>query len=123
MIRRFVRQAGLFSVLSFGWKHRGTVMRGADMLRRVPNMVQSGRTDDLATEARAILALDGPFGDETDVRITGIDDGSIMLRDTLAGPSLEAARGALRSVPKVLDVRTEGVAHPTLDDALANTGG
>ena len=122
MIRRFVRQAGLLSVLSFGWKHRGTLVRGADLARRAPQLVQSGRTDDLTTEARAILALDGDFGDETNVRITGLDDGAVMLRDNLAGPSLEAARDALRSVPKVLDVRTEGTSHPTLDDALATPG-
>lgn len=122
MIRRFVRQAGLFSVLSFGWKHRGTVIRGVDMLRRAPQLVQTGRTDDLTTEARAILALDGPFGDETEIRITGVDGGAVLLRDNLAGPSLDAARGTLRSVPNVLDVRTEATGHPTLDDALAATG-
>lgn len=122
MIRRFIRQAGLFSVVSFGWHHRGTVMRGIDLARRAPQLVQSGRTDDLTTEARAIIALDERFGDETDVRITGIDDGSVMLRDSLAGPSLDAARDTLRAVPTILDVRTEGVDHPTLDDALAAAG-
>ena len=121
MIRRFVRQVGVLSLASFGWKHRGTVVRGIDLLRRTPQLVQTGRTDDLATEARAIAALDGPFGTATDVRITGIDDGSVMLRDSLAGPALDAARGTLCSVPNVLDVRTEAVDHPTLDDALARS--
>ena len=122
MIRRFIRQAGLFSVVSFGWHHRGTVVRDIDLARRAPQLLQSGRTDDLTTEARAIWALDERFGDELDVRITGIDDGSVMLRDSLAGPPLEAARDTLRAVPTILDVRTEGVEHPTLDDALASAG-
>lgn len=122
MIRRFIRQAGLVSVLSFGWKHRGTVIRGVDMVRRAPQLVQTGRTDDLATEARAILALDGPFGDETEIRITGVDRGAVLLRDGIAGPSLDVARGTLRSVPNILDVRTEATGHPTVDDALASTG-
>ena len=122
MIRRLVRQAGFFTVASFGWKHRGTVVRGLDLARRAPQLVQTGRTEDLTIEVRAIAALDGPFGDETDIRITGVDDGAVMLRDTIAGPSLDAARGTLRSVPKVLDVRTEGTAHPTLDEALSATG-
>jgi len=122
MIRRLIRQAGLFTVASFAWKHRGTVMRGVDLARRAPQLVQDGRTSDLTTEARAIVALDGPFGDETAVRITGVDDGAVMLRDNLAGPSLEAARGTLQAVPNVLDVRTEGAARPTVDDALSTTG-
>src|SRR3546814_2716559 len=50
---------------------------------------------DLTTEARAVAALDGPFGAATDVRITGVDDGTVMLRDSLAGPALDAARGVL----------------------------
>lgn len=122
MIRRLIRQIGLFSIASFGWKHRGTVMRGIDLARRAPHLVQNGRTADLTTEVRAVIALDGPFGDETDVRITGVDEGAVMLRDNLAGPSLKAARGTLRAVPNVLDVRTGGVAHPTLDDAVTATG-
>lgn len=119
MIRRFVRQVGAFTIASFAWQHRGTLVRAADLVRRAPQLVQSGRTEDLTTEARAIAALDGPFGDEPTVRITGVEHGAVTLRDNIAGPSLDAARGALRSVPTVLDIRTEGVEHPTLDDALA----
>src|SRR3546814_6141394 len=92
MIRRMSRQAGAFTIASFAWKHRGTVMRAVDLLRRTPELVSSGRTEDLTTEARAVAALDGPFGATTDVRITGVDDGTVMLRDSLAGPALAAAR-------------------------------
>ena len=122
MIRRFIRQAGVLSLVSFGWQHRGTVLRGIDLARRAPQLLQSGRRKDFSTEARAILALDEGFGDELDVRITGIDHGSVMLRSTLAGPELDEARDTLRSVPSILDVRTDGVDHPTLDDALSAAG-
>lgn len=122
MIRRFVRQVGAFTIASFAWQHRGTLVRAADLVRRAPQLVQSGRTEDLTTEARAIAALDRPFGDEPNVRITGVEHGAVTLRDSIAGPSLDAARGALRSVPTVLDIRTEGVEHPTLDDALTTSG-
>jgi hypothetical protein len=122
MIRRFVRQVGALTIASFAWQHRGTIVRAVDLAKRAPQLVQTGRTEDLTTEARAIAALDGRFGDETDIRITGVEHGAVTLRDSIAGPSLDGARGALRSVPTVLDVRTEGVEHPTLDDALATAG-
>jgi hypothetical protein len=122
MLRRLIRQAGTFTVLSWGWKHRGSVLRGVDLARRAPALVQDGRTDDLLTEARAVAALDGPFGDETSVRITGIENGSVMLRDSVIGPELDAARGTLCQVRDILDVRTEGIEHPTLDEALAGAG-
>src|SRR3546814_4302584 len=123
MIRRMIRQAGAFTIASFAWKHRGTVMRAVDLLRRTPELVSSGRTEDLTTEARAVAALDGPFGAATDVRITGVDDGNVMLRDSLAGPALDAARGVLRSVDPVLDVRTGAGDHPNPADAPPDTGG
>src|SRR3546814_17629285 len=89
MIRRMSRQAGAFTIASFAWKHRGTVMRAVDLLRRTPELVSSGRTEDLTTEARAVAALDGPFGAAHDVRITGGDAGTVVLIASLAGPALD----------------------------------
>lgn len=123
LMRRTVGKVGMLSLASWGWQHRGSMIRSADMLRRAPQLLQDGRMDALTTEARAILALDKDFATDTDVRITGIDEGDVVLRDTLAGPTLQEARDALCSLRDVLDVRTEATEHPTLDDALASRGG
>lgn len=122
MVRRLIRQVGTFPVLWWGWKHRGSILRATDLARRAPHLLQDGRTEEMLTEARAIAALDRPFGDETAVRITGIDNGAVMLRDSIVGPELDAVRGTLSGVRDVLDVRTEGMEHPTLDDALTAVG-
>ncbi len=122
LIRRIVGKVGLLTLASWAWQHRGSMVRAADMLRRAPQLLQDGRMDALTTEARAIVALDKDFASDTDVRITGIDEGGVVLRDTLAGPKLQKAHDALCSLRDVLDVRTEAAEHPTLDDALASGG-
>ncbi len=110
------------AVLTFAWKHRGSVVRGYDLARRVPDLVRDGRTEELKVEAKAILALDRDLGDETVIRISGIQDGSVMLRGQPAGAHLAAARAALEQVPAILDVRTDDAEQPTFDSLLATSG-
>lgn len=122
LVRRMVGKVGMLTLATWGWQHRGSMVRSADMLRRAPQLLQDGRMEALTTEARAILTLDKRFAADTDVRITGIDEGGVVVRDTLAGPRLQEARDALCSLRDVLDVRTEATDHPTLDDELASGG-
>lgn len=112
----------MVTLASWGWQHRGSMLRAADMLRRAPQLVQDGRMEALTTEARAIVVLDKDFARDTAVRITGIDEGGVVLRDSLAGPKLQHAHDALCSLRDVLDVRTEATEHPTLDEALESGG-
>lgn len=122
MIRRTFRQFGSMAVLSFAWKHRGSVVRGLDLAKRAPELVRDGRTEELKVEAQAIAALDKHLGDDTAIRISGIDDGSVMLKGQPAGEPLAAARAALTKVPAILDVRTDDIEQPTLDSLLAGSG-
>lgn len=122
MIRRMFREAGSMAVLTFAWKHRGSVVRGFDLARRVPDLVRDGRTEELKVEAKAIIALDQHLGDDTAIRISGIDDGSVTLKGQPAGAHLAAARAALKEVPAILDVRTDDVEQPTFDSLLATSG-
>jgi hypothetical protein len=118
MIRRLFRQVGTMTVVSFLWKHRGSVVRGVDLAKRAPTLVRDGRTRDLTAEARAVVALDGPLATETGVRISGIEDGSVLLRGA-GGPELQSARTTLLAeVPHVVDVRTDAAGQPTLDTML-----
>lgn len=121
MIRRMFREVGSMAVLSFAWKHRGSVVRGVGLAKRVPGLARDGRTEELKVEAKAILALDQHLGDDTAIRISGIDDGSVMLKGQPAGEHLAAARAALTKVPAILDVRTDDAQQPTLDALLAGS--
>lgn len=107
------------AVLTWAWQHKGSMVRAADLAKRAPTLVRDGRAADLATEAKAVIALDGVLPNDTDIRITGIEDGSVMLRGQPVGEPLEAARSALTTVQSITDVRTDGADHPTLDDVLA----
>ncbi|MEO6318358.1 MAG: hypothetical protein ABIP36_06200 [Acidimicrobiales bacterium] len=113
------RQVGSMAVATFLWQHRGSVVRTTDLARRLPQLVTTGNTDAAVTEAKVIMALDGEVPTQTDVRITGIDDGAVTLRGDLPAGSLESARHAAMSVANVLDVRTDGDQQPTFDEALA----
>lgn len=106
------------AILGWAWQHRGSVTRGFDLAKRVPELVRDGRTSQLAAEARAIVALDGPLASDTHIRISGIDDGSVLLRGQPAGAGLEVARATLTSLPDVVDVRTDDRDQPTLDSLL-----
>lgn len=121
MIRRMLRQVGSVAVASWMWKHRGSVLRTSDLAMRAPQIVRTGRTADLPVEAKAILALDRTHATDASVRITGINDGSVTLRD-LGGTELEAARSSLCSVREVADVQTQPTDQPTFDDALSAAG-
>jgi hypothetical protein len=120
MIRRLFRQFGALTIARYAWEHRGSVVRAADLATRAPALVRDGRTAELRTEARAVLALDGAVPKDTSVRISSVDDGTVSLRGNLAGPALESAREALVTLPSVVDVRTDGGDNPTLDHVLEN---
>lgn len=108
------------AMLSWAWQHRGSVARGADLVRRTPHLMRDGRAAELTAEARAIAALDGALPADTSIRITGIDDGSVMLRGQPSGDRLETARLALTALPNVVDVRTDDATQPTLDSLLSS---
>ena len=120
MIRRLVRKVGAFSIASFAWQHRGSVVRALDLARRSPTLVRDGRTDELTAEARAVLALDSAVPTDTSVRISGIEHGTVTLKGHPAGPGVDAAREALVSLAVVNDVRTDDTDQPTVDEVLDN---
>ena len=66
-------------------------------------------------EAKAIAALDAELGRDTAIRISGIEDGTILLHGNPVGAELEAARSALLPLAEVIDVRTDDAVQPTLD--------
>jgi hypothetical protein len=99
------------------------VVRAIDLLLRLPALLRSGRSGEAVTEARLIVALDGPAAAVTDIRITGVRDGDVMLRGDLAPASLELARHSLLDVANVVDVRADAYDQPTIDDAIAAAGG
>ena len=107
------------AVVTWAWQHKGSVVRAADLAKRAPTLVRDGRTADLAAEAKAVIALDGVLPADTDIRISGIEDGSVMLRGQPAGQPLEAAREALTTIGTVTDVRTDNAEQPTVDSMLA----
>jgi hypothetical protein len=95
------------------------VVRTVDLAKRAPALVRDGRTRDLTAEARAVVALDGPLATDTGVRISGVEDGSVVLRGDASGPELQSARATLLTeVPNVVDVRTDAGGQPTLDSML-----
>jgi hypothetical protein len=110
------------AALGWAWHHRGSLSRGIDLAKRVPDLVRDGRTSQLAAEARAIVALDGPLASDTHIRITGIEDGSVLLRGQPSGSGLAVARATLTSLPDVVDVRTDDQGQPTLDSMLSTPG-
>lgn len=119
MIRRWLREAGTTAILVWAWRHRGSVARTVDLAKRAPELIRDGRSGDLAAEARAIAALDAPLATDTGIRISSVEDGSVLLRGQPSGEPLAAARAALTSLPNVVDVRTDDRDNPTLDSMLA----
>jgi hypothetical protein len=119
MFRRTFRQISSIAVATFLWQHRGSAIRTVDLARRLPQLVQAGRSRDALTEAKAIVALDHRIPTRTDVRITGFEDGSMCLRGDVPVAHLEEARQTLLAVDDVVDVRTSPLDQPTFDDALA----
>ena len=88
----------MVAITSFLWQHRGSVVRTVDLACRLPQLIRDGRSRDALTEAKAIVALDGKVPTRTDVRISGFEDGSMLLRgdlplDQLRGDASHAARG------------------------------
>src|SRR5687768_5553143 len=108
IIRRLFRQFGTVAVVSWAWKHRGTVLRTADLARRAPQEIGEGRFPDVVTEAKTVLALDGELGDATDLRISQVSDGSVSFRAGVHPRTLDVARTAVLPISTVLDVHTDG---------------
>ena len=115
-----IRQIGWMTIASFSWQHRGTVIRGVDLLLRFPTLLRSGRTVDAYTEAKLLVALDRQAPTATDIRITGLHQGDVVLRGDLPADSLDVARTALLGVSQVVEVRSDGSQQPTLDDVVAS---
>jgi hypothetical protein len=109
MLRRLVRRLGWLTIAQMGWRHRGTVVRGVDALRRAPVNVRADRARDTLTELRAVAALAGTGGlaTRTDVRVGSVGDGCIVLEGPSGDTEVERARAALLGVRGVVDVRAE----------------
>ena len=103
----------------WAWRHRGTLRRAGDLAVRTPVMLREGRTPELATEARAVLALDATLPKETSVRISGIDAGTVTLHGDPGARAVTAVRTALLHVPGVADVRSDGSTLPTTSSMLS----
>jgi hypothetical protein len=108
MFKSMFRRIGWMTVMTFSWQHRGSVLRTVDLLLRVPALIRTGRGADAFTEARLIAALDRRAPTSTDIRITGIHHGDVVLRGDLPAPSMEVARTALLGVSEVVEVRSDG---------------
>jgi hypothetical protein len=119
MFRRLFRRIGWMTAATFSWQHRGSVLRMVDLLRRLPVLLRSRRGAIALTEARAIVALDRTAPDRTDIRITGIQDGDVVLRGDAAADALDLARRTLLGVAQVVDVRADAFKRPVVDDAVA----
>jgi hypothetical protein len=120
VLRRWIRQVGLVTIGQVAWRHRGSLVRTADLVRHVPQRVRCRETDDLVTEAKAVLALDQAVPADTAVRITGIADGAVTLAGRADPAELQRARSALLRVPKVVDVQTDAGVQPSTDELLAH---
>ena len=121
MLRRWVRQVGFVTIAQALWRHRGTAMRTVDLARHTPHAVRNRDLDDLATEARAVVALDRTVPRDTSIRITGIDDGSVVLDGQADVSELAAARATLLRLRNVADVRTDGAGLPSAEQLLAGS--
>jgi len=119
LVRHLVRRVGMVAITSFTWQHRGSALRTFDLALRVPRLLRDGQARDALTEAKAIVALDAKVPARTDLRLTGVHDGTLLVRGDLPRDSFDEARATLLAVDDVVDVRTVSARQPTLDDALA----
>lgn len=115
------------ALIALGVRQRGTVLRSADLGRRV---ARSGlpASDELAIELRSIAALsrDPALARATDLRIASTASGTVTLlvpsTSSLVGP----AREALLDLGGVLDVRSvdrSQVGHDQTDPAAETDSG
>ena len=119
LFRLLFRRVGMVAITSFTWQHRGSALRTFDLALRVPRLLRDGQARDALTEAKAIVALDAKVPARTDLRLTGVHDGTLLVRGDLPLDSFDEARATLLAVDDVVDVRTVSAHQPTLDDALA----
>jgi hypothetical protein len=108
------------TVAGFAWRHRGSVVRLADVVAKTPRMLREDGTTELAQHAKALLALDQTMPTDMDVRISGIENGTITLAGDPGPQAVAAAKDALCKVAGVTDVRTDGTNHTTADAAYAS---
>ena len=118
--RRILRQVSAAAVVRWSWRHRGTIVRGADLVLRLPDRVRLGRFGDMVTEAKVISRLDQAFARNLDVRLEALTDGEITMRDGLDPNDLGIARNLLAPMAGIVDVRTDVAHQPTMEDALAS---
>ena len=119
LVRLLVRRVGMVAITSFTWQHRGSAVRTFDLALRVPQLLRDGRARDALTEAKAIVALDAKVPSRIDLRLTGVHDGTLLVRGDLPLNAFDEARATLLAVDDVVDVRSVSVRQPTFDDALA----
>jgi len=122
LIRHLIRRVGMVAITSFTWQHRGSAVRTFDLVWRVPQLLRDGRARDALTEAKAIVALDKEVPSRTDLRLSGVHDGTLLVRGEVGVDSFDQARSTLLAVDDVVDVRTVSAQQPTFDDAIAATG-
>lgn len=115
-LRRLIYNLSVTSVVHAGWRHRGSVVRAADLARRLPSRIRQGQTAEALTEARAVLALDRELRSDTSVRLSTISGGTALIKGQPRGRSLDRARSALLSLPDVTDVRTIDPNQLTIND-------
>jgi hypothetical protein len=102
------------ALLSWGWNHRGTVVRAAGLLREAPDLIRSDRRDDLLTGLRSVLQLDrnAELARRTDVRIDAVEDGVVTLTAPTSTTDVALARALVAEVPGVSEVRATSPATP-----------
>jgi hypothetical protein len=113
---------GLATVAGFTWGHRGTLVRVGDLALDTPRLVHDGGARRVVQRGRLLFELDRALPTDMDVRISGVEDGSVTLAGDPGPTALSRATEALCRVRGVVDVRTDGTGHPVLGDAVTAHG-
>ena len=114
LLRRLMfPELGAATAAGWAWRHRGTVMRAADLVVRSPSMLRDGGSRRAGHRGACGAGLDGPLPKATKVRISGIDAGTVTVHGDPGAKAVAAVRAALRDLPGVSDVRTDGATLPT----------
>jgi hypothetical protein len=118
-LRRLFPGLGLLTTAGFAWNHRASLVRLFDLVLDGPRLVREDGAAGIARHGRVLLELDRVLPTATDVRISGMEDGSVTLAGDPGPIALARATEALCGLPGVVDVRTDGSTHPVVADALA----
>jgi hypothetical protein len=120
MLKRLLPQIGSLTLIGVAWRHRASIIRVADLARHAPQHLLDGHPQELATEARAVLALDAALPESSNVRIRGVENGTVSLRGQgPVGHDLETARDTLLSVMMLVDVDSDDLGQQNFNDLLA----